>query len=147
VVLDAFSTDPLSGSGHLLAVSGQMDTLPTWLAFVPGLSSLSLSNDGPAVALPAQALGLPPSLQGHVALRGERLMVAIGDGSATRAVAPPQAAPPERSPLLLLDYDIVEFMKLMPQALAQTSFGAVKRTSVAFDIAEQGLEMKMLMTW
>jgi hypothetical protein len=147
LVVDEATIDPPGGVGHALVVSEQMESLPMFLAFVPGLSGLDLKTDGTPVALPVDQLGVAWIGAAHAALRGDRAVITVGTDSARRATEELKAPVPQRSPLLALTYDIVRFRQLSPQFADALGAYSFREAGMALEIVEQGVRLLVEGTW
>lgn len=147
LVVDDATISPPGGVGHVRVVSEQMETLPNWLAFVPGLGGLSLRPDGVAVALPLDQLGAGWVQSAHAALRGDSLVVAVGADSARRASTSLPSAVPQRSPLFSIAYDADRLRKLSP-VLSEALLGSsVRDAAMVMDLNDQGLNFTVDGRW
>jgi hypothetical protein len=148
VVMEEGTAEPPSFIGYVVAVGEQLDSLTSMLALVPGLGNLSLPSDGTPAELPAAQLGMRWASSAHAALRADRLVVAVGGQSRTRAVEQMKAAPQQPAPLFGMSFDFAKVLKMSPQA-AESLGGYQNLIDAALyvELRDEGLRLNVDGTW
>jgi hypothetical protein len=148
LVIEDATASPVSFVGQLTAVGEQLETVQTWLAMIPGFGDLKLAPDGTAASLPVGNLGMSWAKSAHLAMRGDRLTVAVGGDSARKAEDQLKTAPLTNAPLFGMSFDAVKVAKLSPEAAAAfEGYQTLRDVSFAFELRPQGLYMKVDGSW
>lgn len=148
IVVEDATTSPVTFVGQLTAVGEQLETVQTWLAMIPGFGDLKLAPDGTPASLPVGNLGLTWAPSAHLALRGDRLTVAVGGDSARKAADQLKTAPTTRAPLFGMTFDAVKAAKLSPEAAqAFEGYQTLRDVSFTFELRQQGLYMNADGSW
>lgn len=148
MVLNDATIEPLSLTGYVVASGDQLDALPGMLALIPGAGGISLKSEGPPAALPLDQFGVTWAKTAHAALRGDRLVIAVGGDSARVAAEQLKVAPSARAPLFGMSFEADKIAKLSDLA-AQAFAGYQYFRSVAFavELREQGLHLNIDGAW
>lgn len=148
MVMEEGTTEPLNLVGHIVAAGEQLDTLPSLMALIPGLGGISIPGDGTPAALPVEQLGLGWAKTAHAALRADRLVVAVGGGSAGRAAEQIKAVPQKPAPLFGMSFDFAKVAKMSPQAAESlTGYQSFIDATIAIELRDEGLRMNFDGTW
>jgi hypothetical protein len=148
VVMEDGTAEPPRFSGHVLAVGEQLDTLPGFLSMIPGFGNVVLAKDGTPAELPLAQLGVPWASSAHAALRADRLVIAVGEGSGGRAAEQLKAVPTKPAPLFGLYFDFAKVAKLSPQMSdAITSNQTLIDAALSLELRDEGLRMNVDATW
>ncbi len=148
LVVDDATTNPPSVVGQLTAVGEQLETVQTWLMMVPGFGDLKLATDGTPASLPVNNFGSEWAKSAHLAVRGDRLTLAVGGESARRAAEEVKAAPGKPAPLLGMSFDAEKISKMSPEAAAAfQGYQTMRDVSFAFELRQQGLYMNVDGSW
>lgn len=148
LVVDDATTNPTNVTGQVTAVGEHLETIQTWLMMVPGFGDLKLATDGTPASLPIGKLGVDLAKSAHLAVRGDRLTVAVGGESARRAADQMKAVPTKPAPLFGFSFDAEKLAKLSPEAAqAFQGYQTMRDVSFAFELRQQGLYMNVDGSW
>ena len=151
LVIDSAEILPPSIEGHLLIASNHAaDLVPMATALVPALAGLKLKDDGVAVELPLQKLGVPLLSSTHVAMSGDRLAIATGTASDRRATAELAVVTPPSSPLFTIAFDGKQLRALLAALGAETeteSLTSLGQAKFSLDATGAGLRFNVVGTW
>jgi hypothetical protein len=155
LVIDDMTVSPPSGSGHLLIVGDHVtDLVPMLLGNLPGMAGVQVKADGLPVALPVASFGVPGLDSAHIAMRADRVALAVGAGSAARAVDVLAAPAPARSPLFMYAMDAERFNQRVGAAVGvsalqegfQNAQGATSFT-IGLEPTDTGLSIEIVGAW
>lgn len=145
LALDEYVADPPSASGHFAMESAEMASLPTVLAQLPMVPPVSLQREQP-FELPLDELALSWLPSAHGLWGVHRLVLAVGQDGARRAREQYRAPVPDRSPLLVIAYDLQRLAALAPSVFRRAA-GSYREAAVALELDEHGLRMEVAGTW
>lgn len=145
LVLDEYVADPPSASGHLAMDSAQMASLPSMLAQLPMVLPVPLQQEQP-FELPLGELAPSWLPNAHGLWGAQRLVLAVGRDGVRRAQAQYRAPVPDRSPLLVIAYDVQRLAALLPSMESLTN-RSYREAALALELGEHGLRMEVAGTW
>lgn len=146
LVIEEYTAEPTSASGHLSLVSRRLDTLPGLLSAVPGLPPLS-PVEGAPFDLGLDALGLDWLRGGHGVIRGDKLVAVVGADSQSRALEQQRLPTPKTSPLLVMAYDVARMRELSEIFASNLLDSSYREAALALEVMERGLRMQVMGTW
>ena len=146
LVIEEYTAEPTSASGHLSLVSRRLDTLPGLLSAVPGLPPLS-PVEGTPFDLGLDALGLDWLRGGHGVIRGDKLVAVVGADSQSRALEQQRLPTPKTSPLLVMAYDVARMRELSEVFASNLLDSSYREAALALEVMERGLRMQVMGTW
>ena len=148
LVVEDATASPVTFAGHLTAVGEQLETVQTWLMMIPGFGDLKLATDGTPASLPVGNLGMTWAKSAHLAVRGDRMTVAVGGDSARKAAEQLKAPASTNAPLFGMSFDASKMAKLSAEAAAAfEGYQTLRDVSFAFELRQQGLYMKVDGSW
>ncbi len=139
-------------AGGLLLGTGAAQVARSGVSALFGGQIGPLGDDGKPVALPLASFGIPGLEQAHLAIQGDRVAVAVGEGSAARARALLAAPAAASSPLVMFGFHIERFMATLgkvlgdgPATQAMGAFGEYGFTAYAIEVsADKGLSLRLV---
>lgn len=152
VDIEDATIEPVSVDGHMILAGANIaDKLSSLAGGIPWLTGIAPKADGRPVAIPTQALGLPISSI-HVAMKGDRVVIASGTGSEQRATAHLATIAPSDSPMMMLAVDMPRVKKLLAtlrdqNRAALASLDGFGQVGVTFDIAGEGVGFQFWGSW
>lgn len=145
LVLDEYVEDPPSASGHFAMQSAQMAALPSVLAQLPVALPAPLQQEQP-FELPLGNLAPSWLASAHGLWGAQRLVLTVGGDGARRTRELYRAPVPERSPLLVLAYDVRRLAALAP-SLDSLTRSSYREVALALEVDERGLRLELAGTW
>lgn len=148
VVVDDFQPPFLIRAHGLIAHDKPQELLT--LALGMALPGLTVKDDGRAVRLPLEQLGLPP-MPAFIGTKGKLIAAALGAGADTEVLALFGAKTGPDAPLLAFGYDVAKFVGIAKMfgapadMSALTMLGSWGWISLAVHVTERGLTMKVAM--
>jgi len=92
--------------------------------------------------------GVPPSVTVHAAASPDRVGIAIGEASVTRAPALLQATSPQRSPLMSFGMDMIRWRALgLLDEKDQKGMMEMRDVAMQLDVIPEGLVLEMYATF
>lgn len=146
LVIEDASKNPPSGTGQLLVVGTQISS--TVLQYL-GMMHVHITTDGTPAALPLDALGVPGIKSGHIAMRGDRVAIALGPASERRVAAALAAPASPHAPLLAFSYDLPRLRERFGSLLEEsdTDLADFGNAAVTLDVREEGVVLDATGTW
>jgi hypothetical protein len=148
VVLNDYVHDPMQIDGFAVLEGDHVGLLASMAAIIPGLSGLAAN--GKAISVPMTAMGLQPSLTGHIAMSDTRAAVALGATGDVRSEKLLQYTPAVSSPLLFMHYNVPRLKEMMAaMGEPRNEFGAwnIETASMTVNVDEYGLRFDMSLSW
>lgn len=151
LVLDDASIMPPSGTGHLVVFGAHVkDLVDKASKLVPFLGALNIPSDGTPVPLPIGKLGMPNLPPVHIALHGDRLVLAMGTDSATRASRQLAVAAQGHAPLATFAYAPKRFAERFGMLLHDTDAmrnSSFESIAMVVEVADDGLSVGLSGAW
>jgi hypothetical protein len=148
LVVEDASVNPPSGKGQLVVVGTQVAAAVAQL--LPTLPMhLHVTADGTPTTVPLDWLGLPAIKSAHVAMRGDRVALAVGPDSERRVAAALATPASPRTPLFAISYDLPRVRERFGNLLddSDTDLADFGNAALTLDVRDEGLVLEATGTW
>jgi hypothetical protein len=149
VVLEDLVKDPLEVTAHVVLDGAHAaELMHLALKNLPGLAAVTVPPSRTPIALPLGMFGVPSNIAVHAAATVERVGIAVGENSPSRAVGLLDLGTPARSPLMSFGMDAVRAKEIgWLDEKDDKSAIELRDIAVQLDVVGEGLVLDMFATF